>query len=71
MLPDLTEGFIRYSDTNIKIQDKSKSSIRITSLNESGILRIGDRINVILTECDLVNRKVYYKLDEKVLIKKK
>lgn len=71
LLPDMTEGFIRYSDTNIKIYDKSKNSIKITSFNESAILRIGDRISVILTETDLKNRKVYYKLDEKVLIKRK
>ena len=71
LLSDMTEGFIRYSDTNIKINDRSKNSIKITSLNESAILRIGDRISVILSESDLTERKVYYKLDEKVLVKRK
>lgn len=71
LLPDMTEGFIRYTDANIKVYNKSKSSIKITSFNESAILKIGDKISVILTESDLTSRKVYYRLDEKVLIKKK
>lgn len=70
LLDDMTQGFISYSDTDIEIKDKSKHSIRITSFNESAVLRIGDSVNVVLTKCDLAERKIYYNFDKKVLVKK-
>ena len=70
LLPNLTEGFLRFNDCNAKFDTKSSNRIRITLLNESAVLRIGDSLGVTLIESDTVNRKVYYKLNEKVLVKK-
>lgn len=70
LLSNLTEGFLRFNDSNAKFDTKSSNQIKITSFNYNAILRIGDSIGVTLIETDLQNRKVYYKLDEKVLKKK-
>lgn len=70
LLSNLTEGFLRFCDSKAKFDTKTPNQIKITSLNGSAILRIGDSLGVTLVESDVITRKVYYKLDEKVLIKK-
>ena len=54
----------------IKTEFQFKRGLSEAWAQKNAILRIGDSLGVTLVESDVITRKVYYKLDEKVLIKK-
>lgn len=69
LLPNLTEGIVKYKKP-LSYDRSERHRIKINYMNTSYFYRIGDRIKVIVDSIDFNEKIVYYKIDEKVLIKK-
>lgn len=70
LFSNMTEGFIKYNSLESKF-DLFGHAIEIHLFNQNALLRLGDKVKVVLLESDTEKRKVIYKLNEKVLKYKK